>query len=163
MLSDSDGRVHHRRRRRLHPAGERGAVRNTSSQNGLQPRHGRQYARSCRPYARRELRQGAATAIPFAIDGRDAFLIESAPDARSDLRLQSGFRAGRSTSTCRDRKEVRFGDTDDARSSRLRAIPRAISACYNRDEKLLITGDTLFRESIGRHRPSGRRLQLDHA
>ena len=51
------GRVHHRRCGRIHPAGERGAVEIHRAEWAA-PRHGRQYARSCGPYARRELREG---------------------------------------------------------------------------------------------------------
>ena len=47
-------------------------------------------------------------------------------------------------------KEDSFRPYDDARSSRRRARTPGHIALYNPEQKLLLTGDTLFRESIGR-------------
>lgn len=86
--------------------------------------------------------------IPFALDGRDAFLIESAPTHGAIY----GFNVEAIPAVDVDlqgQKEICFGE------SRLLIIetpghtPGHI-CLYNPEEKLLITGDTLFRESIGR-------------
>lgn len=83
--------------------------------------------------------------IPFAIDGRDAFLIESAPTHGAIY----GFKVD-SVPTIdidlQDKKEVRFGDTAMEIIETPGHTPGHI-CLYNKDEKLLITGDTLFRES----------------
>ena len=86
--------------------------------------------------------------IPFAIDGRDAFLIESAPTHGAIY----GFKVDSVPTIDIDlqgKKEVRFGDTAMEIIETPGHTPGHI-CLYNKDEKLLITGDTLFRESIGR-------------
>ncbi len=86
--------------------------------------------------------------IPFAIDGRDAFLIESAPTHGAIY----GFRVDAIPAIDIDLKgtrEVRFGETAMSVIETPGHTPGHI-CLYNADEKLLITGDTLFKESIGR-------------
>ncbi|MFQ8804314.1 MAG: MBL fold metallo-hydrolase [Alistipes indistinctus] len=101
--------------------------------------------------------------IPFAIHGKDKFLIESAPTHGAIYGFQvdkvptSGYRPRRAK-----RAEIRQHDVPD--HPKPGTCPRDISlALHNPENKLLLTGDTLFRESIEPDRPAGRRLRLDHA
>ena len=86
--------------------------------------------------------------VPFAIDGRDAFLIESAPTHGAIY----GFRVDSVPGIDVDlqgQKEIRFGHTTMRIIETPGHTPGHI-ALYNPEQKLLLTGDTLFRESIGR-------------
>lgn len=99
--------------------------------------------------------------IPFAIHGKDKFLIESAPTHGAIY----GFQVDKVPTVDIDlegQKELKFGNTTFRIIETPGHTPGHI-ALYNPENKLLLTGDTLFRESIGRDRPAGRRLQLDHA
>lgn len=87
-------------------------------------------------------------AVPFALHSQDRFLVESAPTHGALY----GFQVDAVPDVDRDLadgEEVAFGHT------RLRVIhtpghtPGHV-ALYQPDEKILFTGDTLFKESIGR-------------
>lgn len=85
--------------------------------------------------------------VPFALSHKDAFLLEGASDS-----MVFGIRTGKFPAADRDldtMDEVRFGATS------LRIIPTpghtpGHVALYEPESKSLFTGDTLFRESIGR-------------
>ena len=86
--------------------------------------------------------------VPFAIDGRDRFLIESAPTHGAIY----GFKVDAIPSVDIDlqgKKEVRFGNSALEIIETPGHTPGHI-CLYDKGQKLLITGDTLFRESIGR-------------
>ena len=86
--------------------------------------------------------------IPFAIDGRDAFLIESAPTHGAIY----GFKVDSVPHIDIDlqgQKEIHFGNTTLSIIETPGHTPGHI-CLYNPKEKILITGDTLFKESIGR-------------
>lgn len=86
--------------------------------------------------------------IPFAIHGKDRFLIESAPTHGAIY----GFKVTDTPSIDIDlegEKEIRFGESRFQIIETPGHTPGHI-ALYNPENKLLITGDTLFRESIGR-------------
>lgn len=86
--------------------------------------------------------------IPFALSGKDRFLLENAQTSGSVF----GVKIGAMPTIDRDLdtlEEVRFGHTT------LRVIPvpghtPGHVALYEPQSKALFTGDTLFRESIGR-------------
>lgn len=85
--------------------------------------------------------------VPFALSSKDRFLLDGASDS-----TVFGVKVGRmpSADTDLDRApEIRFGETV------LRVIPTpghtpGHVALYDEASKALFTGDTLFRESIGR-------------
>ena len=86
--------------------------------------------------------------IPFAIDGRDSFLIESAPTHGAIY----GFKVDAVPTidiNLEGQKELHFGETTLQIIETPGHTPGHI-CLYNPEQKLLITGDTLFRESIGR-------------
>ncbi len=86
--------------------------------------------------------------IPFAIHGKDKFLIESAPTHGAIY----GFQVDKVPTVDIDlegQKELKFGNTTFRIIETPGHTPGHI-ALYNPKNKLLLTGDTLFRESIGR-------------
>ena len=86
--------------------------------------------------------------IPFAIHGKDKFLIESAPTHGAIY----GFQVDKVPTVDIDlegQKELKFGNTTFRIIETPGHTPGHI-ALYNPENKLLLTGDTLFRESIGR-------------
>jgi len=86
--------------------------------------------------------------IPFALSGKDRFLLETAEVSGSVF----GVKIGRMPSIDRDldgAEEIRFGNT------RLRILPTpghtpGHVSFYEPQTQAVFTGDTLFRESIGR-------------
>ncbi len=86
--------------------------------------------------------------IPFALSGKDRFLLETASVSGTIY----GVKIGAMPSIDRDldaEREIRFGETT------LRVIPTpghtpGHVSLYEPESKVLFTGDTLFRESIGR-------------
>ena len=86
--------------------------------------------------------------IPFAIHGKDKFLIDSAPTHGAIY----GFKVDKIPTVDIDlegQKELKFGNTVFQIIETPGHTPGHV-AFYNSDNKLLLTGDTLFRESIGR-------------
>lgn len=86
--------------------------------------------------------------VPFAIHGKDKFLIESAPTHGAIY----GFQVDKIPTVDIDLKgqeELKFGNTTFRIIETPGHTPGHI-ALYNPENKLLLTGDTLFRESIGR-------------
>ena len=86
--------------------------------------------------------------IPFAIHGKDKFLIESAPTHGAIY----GFQVDKVPTVDIDlegQKELKFGNTTFRIIETPGHTPGHI-ALYNPENKLLLTGDTLFREGIGR-------------
>ena len=86
--------------------------------------------------------------IPFAIHGKDKFLIESAPTHGAIY----GFQVDKVPTVDIDlegQNELKFGNTTFRIIETPGHTPGHI-ALYNPENKLLLTGDTLFRESIGR-------------
>lgn len=86
--------------------------------------------------------------IPFAIHGKDRFLIESAATHGAIY----GFKVGEIPSIDIDlegQSEIRFGESTLQIIETPGHTPGHI-ALYSPENKLLITGDTLFKESIGR-------------
>ena len=86
--------------------------------------------------------------IPFAIHGKDKFLIDSAPTHGAIY----GFKVDKVPTVDIDlegQKELKFGNTVFQIIETPGHTPGHV-AFYNSDNKLLLTGDTLFRESIGR-------------
>ena len=86
--------------------------------------------------------------IPFAIHGKDKFLIDSAPTHGAIY----GFKVDKVPTVDSDlegQKELKFGNTVFQIIETPGHTPGHV-AFYNSDNKLLLTGDTLFRESIGR-------------
>lgn len=86
--------------------------------------------------------------IPFAIHGKDKFLIDSAPLHGAIY----GFKVDKVPTVDIDlegQKELKFGNTVFQIIETPGHTPGHV-AFYNSDNKLLLTGDTLFRESIGR-------------
>lgn len=86
--------------------------------------------------------------IPFAIDGRDLFLVESAPTHGAIY----GFNITESPTmdiNLEGQKKVKFGESSLEIIETPGHTPGHI-CLYNRDNNILITGDTLFKESIGR-------------
>ncbi|MDD3108066.1 MAG: MBL fold metallo-hydrolase [Alistipes sp.] len=86
--------------------------------------------------------------IPFALDGRDNFLIESAPTHGAIY----GFKVDAVPTVDRDLQGVptlQFGETTLQIIETPGHTPGHI-CLYQPEQKLLVTGDTLFRESIGR-------------
>lgn len=86
--------------------------------------------------------------IPFAIHGKDKFLIDSAPTHGAIY----GFKVDKVSTVDIDlegQKELKFGNTVFQIIETPGHTPGHV-AFYNSDNKLLLTGDTLFRESIGR-------------
>ncbi len=86
--------------------------------------------------------------IPFAIHGKDKFLIESAQTHGAIY----GFQVDSVPTVDIDLEgehEVRFGNTTFQIIETPGHTPGHI-ALYNPGNRLLLTGDTLFRESIGR-------------
>lgn len=86
--------------------------------------------------------------IPFAIHGKDKFLIESAPTHGAIY----GFQVDKVPSVEVDlegQEELKFGETTFRIIETPGHTPGHI-CLYNPENKLLLTGDTLFRESIGR-------------
>lgn len=87
-------------------------------------------------------------AIPFALSGKDRFLLENAATSASIF----GVKAGAMPSVDLDLdtvEEIRFGETT-LRILRTPGHTPGHVAFYAPDAKALFTGDTLFRESIGR-------------
>ena len=86
--------------------------------------------------------------VPFMLSGKDAFLLSNAATSASIF----GVPAGEMPAADVDldaQQEVRFGDT----VLRIIAVPGHTPghvALYEPQSKSLFTGDTLFRESIGR-------------
>lgn len=86
--------------------------------------------------------------IPFAIHGKDKFLIDSTPTHGAIY----GFKVDKVPTVDIDlegQKELKFGNTVFQIIETPGHTPGHV-AFYNSDNKLLLTGDTLFRESIGR-------------
>lgn len=86
--------------------------------------------------------------IPFAIHGKDKFLIDSAPTHGAIY----GFKVDKVPTVDIDlegQKELKFGNTVFQIIETPGHTPGHV-AFYNPENKLLLTGDTLFRESIGR-------------
>ena len=86
--------------------------------------------------------------IPFAIHGKDKFLIDSAPTHGAIY----GFKVDKAPTVDIDlegQKALKFGNTVFQIIETPGHTPGHV-AFYNSDNKLLLTGDTLFRESIGR-------------
>lgn len=86
--------------------------------------------------------------IPFAIHGKDKFLIDSAPTHGAIY----GFKVDKVPTVDIDlegKKELKFGNTAFQIIETPGHTPGHV-AFYNPENKLLLTGDTLFRESIGR-------------
>ncbi len=86
--------------------------------------------------------------IPFAIHGKDKFLIDSAPTPGAIY----GSKVYKVHTVDNDRegqKELKFGNTVFQIIETPGHTPGHV-AFYNPENKLLLTGDTLFRESIGR-------------
>ena len=86
--------------------------------------------------------------IPFAIHGKDKFLIDSAPTHGAIY----GLKVDKVPTVDIDlegQKELKFGNTVFQIIETPGHTPGHV-AFYNSDNKLLLTGDTLFRESIGR-------------
>lgn len=86
--------------------------------------------------------------IPFTIHGKDKFLIDSAPTHGAIY----GFKVDKVPTVDIDlegQKELKFGNTVFQIIETPGHTPGHV-AFYNSDNKLLLTGDTLFRESIGR-------------
>lgn len=86
--------------------------------------------------------------IPFAIHGKDKFLIDSAPTHGAIY----GFKVDKVPTVDIDlegQKALKFGNTVFQIIETPGHTPGHV-AFYNSDNKLLLTGDTLFRESIGR-------------
>lgn len=86
--------------------------------------------------------------VPFAIHGKDKFLIESAPTHGAIY----GFQVDKIPTVDIDlegQEELKFGNTTFRIIETPGHTPGHI-ALYNPENKLLLTGDTLFRESIGR-------------
>lgn len=86
--------------------------------------------------------------IPFDIHGKDKFLIDSAPTHGAIY----GFKVDKVPTVDIDlegQKELKFGNTVFQIIETPGHTPGHV-AFYNSDNKLLLTGDTLFRESIGR-------------
>lgn len=74
------------------------------------PRHGRQYARSCGPYARRELREGH---LRRSVRDRRARCLSDrvGADSRRDLRVPGRFGAGHLHVDLQGQKEIRSAIT----------------------------------------------------
>lgn len=87
-------------------------------------------------------------AIPFALDGRDAFLVESAPvhGRMYGFEMES---APKIDIDLNGRDTVEFGDTKLQIIRTPGHTPGHISL-YSPEEKFVLTGDTLFKGSIGR-------------
>lgn len=86
--------------------------------------------------------------IPFAIHGKDKFLIDSAPTHGAIY----GFKVDKVPTVDIDlegKKELKFGNTAFQIIETPGHTPGHV-AFYNPENKLLLTGDTLFKESIGR-------------
>lgn len=86
--------------------------------------------------------------IPFAIHGKDKFLIDSAPTHGAIY----GFKVDKVPTVDIDlegQKELKFGNTVFQIIETPGHTPGHV-AFYNPENKLLLTGDTLFKESIGR-------------
>ncbi len=86
--------------------------------------------------------------IPFAIHGKDKFLIDSAPTHGAIY----GFKVDKVPTVDIDlegQKALKFGNTVFQIIETPGHTPGHV-AFYNPENKLLLTGDTLFRESIGR-------------
>ncbi len=89
-----------------------------------------------------------AYGIPFALHGKDRFLIETAATHGAIY----GFQVGEIPTVDIDlegQQEVRFGQSSLQIIETPGHTPGHI-ALYSPENKLLITGDTLFKESIGR-------------
>lgn len=86
--------------------------------------------------------------IPFALSGKDRFLLENAATSGAVF----GVKIGTMPPVDRDldaEEEIRFGRTA-LRILRTPGHTPGHVAFYEEGEKILFTGDTLFRESIGR-------------
>lgn len=86
--------------------------------------------------------------IPFALSSKDAFLLENAATSGSIF----GVKVGAMPTVERDldgEQEIRFGKTS-LRVLRTPGHTPGHVAFFNEGSKSLFTGDTLFRESIGR-------------
>ena len=86
--------------------------------------------------------------VPFMLSGRDKFLLDNAATSGSIFGVKTGEQPAIDVDLD-TLTEVRFGDTV------LRIIPvpghtPGHAALYEPESKSLFTGDTLFRESIGR-------------
>lgn len=86
--------------------------------------------------------------VPFAIDRARCLSDRVGADSRRDLRVSGRFGAGHRRRP-QGQKEIRFGHTTMRIIETPGHTPGHI-ALYNPEQKLLLTGDTLFRESIGR-------------
>ena len=86
--------------------------------------------------------------IPFALSSKDAFLLENAATSGSIF----GVKVGAMPTVERDldgEQEIRFGKTS-RRVLRTPGHTPGHVAFFDEGSKSLVTGDTLFRESIGR-------------
>lgn len=86
--------------------------------------------------------------IPFALSSKDAFLLENAATSGSIF----GVKVGAMPTVERDldgEQEIRFGKTT-LRVLRTPGHTPGHVAFFDEESKSLFTGDTLFRESIGR-------------
>lgn len=86
--------------------------------------------------------------IPFALSSKDVFLLENAATSGSVF----GVKVGAMPSVDRDldgEQEIRFGNTS-LRVLRTPGHTPGHVAFFDAESKSLFTGDTLFRESIGR-------------
>lgn len=86
--------------------------------------------------------------IPFALHAGDRFLVESAQEHGA----MYGFKVGQVPAVDTELAagdKVRFGNTELTVIATPGHTPGHV-AFYNPEEKILFTGDTLFRESIGR-------------
>ena len=86
--------------------------------------------------------------IPFALSGKDRFLLENAATSGAVF----GVKIGTMPPTDRAldaEEEIRFGETA-LRTPRTPGHTPGHVALYEPQSKALFTGDTLFRESIGR-------------
>jgi len=87
--------------------------------------------------------------VPFMLSGRDRFLLEGVGAGASVFGVKVGEMPSSEDIDLDTMQEVRFGDTA------LKIIPTpghtpGHAALYEPQTKALFTGDTLFRESIGR-------------
>ena len=129
---------------------EDAAARQTSSPStGCTPVHGGQHPRPLRPYAGRRAPQRNATASPSPSRSRTQFLLDNASTSGSIFGV-----AGRRDALGghRPRHDARnpFRPHRPARASARPAIRPAMWRSTTPQSKSLFTGDTLFRESIGR-------------
>lgn len=86
--------------------------------------------------------------IPFAVSSEDKFLIDTAVTHGAMYGFQ-GVRIPEIDIDLKDLSELRFGDTV-LKIIRTPGHTPGHVALYNETEKTLFTGDTLFKESIGR-------------